>query len=374
MKIEDNVINEIFNKLIKKSNYKKRCLEIKKYNSKNKYKKKGIAITPVKFGISFTTIHLNQAGALVHIYTDGSVHLNHGGIEMGQGTHTKIAQLVSKSFGIPYEKVQISSTNTSKVPNTSASAASSTTDLNGAAALDAVKKIKLNLEKFIRSKYKIMSKNEPLYKNESIILGNKSFKFKNIIQEAYLNRISLSSTGFYSTPKINFDKKKFHGRPFLYFCYGASVTEVTIDTLTGENIVDRVDILHDAGNAINPALELGQIEGGFVQGQGWLTIEEVKWRSNGQITTFSPSTYKIPAVSDVPKKFNVEIFKEGKNKENVVNKSKTTGEPPLMLAMSVFFAIKDAIASTSNYKKIPVIDAPATPEKILMSINRLKKN
>ena len=374
MKIEDNVINEIFNKLIKKSNYKKRCLEIKKYNSRNKYKKKGIAITPVKFGISFTTIHLNQAGALVHIYTDGSVHLNHGGIEMGQGTHTKIAQLVSKSFGIPYEKVQISSTNTSKVPNTSASAASSTTDLNGAAALDAVKKIKLNLEKFIKSKYKIMSKNEPLYKNESIILGNKSFKFKNIIQEAYLNRISLSSTGFYSTPKINFDKKKFHGRPFLYFCYGASVTEVTIDTLTGENIVDRVDILHDAGNAINPALELGQIEGGFVQGQGWLTIEEIKWRSNGQITTFSPSTYKIPAVSDVPKKFNVEIFKEGKNKENVVNKSKTTGEPPLMLAMSVFFAIKDAIASTSNYKKIPVIDAPATPEKILMSINRLKKN
>ena len=374
MKIEDNVINEIFNKLIKKSNYKKRCLEIKKYNSRNKYKKKGIAITPVKFGISFTTIHLNQAGALVHIYTDGSVHLNHGGIEMGQGTHTKIAQLVSKSFGIPYEKVQISSTNTSKVPNTSASAASSTTDLNGAAALDAVKKIKLNLEKFIRSKYKIMSKNEPLYKNESIILGNKSFKFKNIIQEAYLNRISLSSTGFYSTPKINFDKEKFHGRPFLYFCYGASVTEVTIDTLTGENIVDRVDILHDAGNAINPALELGQIEGGFVQGQGWLTIEEVKWRSNGQITTFSPSTYKIPAVSDVPKKFNVEIFKEGKNKENVVNKSKTTGEPPLMLAMSVFFAIKDAIASTSNYKKIPVIDSPATPEKILMSINRLKKN
>ena len=374
MKIEDNVINEIFNKLIKKSNYKKRCLEIKKYNSRNKYKKKGIAITPVKFGISFTTIHLNQAGALVHIYTDGSVHLNHGGIEMGQGTHTKIAQLVSKSFGIPYEKVQISSTNTSKVPNTSASAASSTTDLNGAAALDAVKKIKLNLEKFIRSKYKIMSKNEPLYKNESIILGNKSFKFKNIIQEAYLNRISLSSTGFYSTPKINFDKEKFHGRPFLYFCYGASVTEVTIDTLTGENIVDRVDILHDAGNAINPALELGQIEGGFVQGQGWLTIEEIKWRSNGQITTFSPSTYKIPAVSDVPKKFNVEIFKEGKNKENVVNKSKTTGEPPLMLAMSVFFAIKDAIASTSNYKKIPVIDAPATPEKILMSINRLKKN
>jgi len=374
MKIEDNVINEIFNKLIKKSNYKKRYSEIKKFNLKNKYKKKGIAITPVKFGISFTTIHLNQAGALVHIYTDGSVHLNHGGIEMGQGTHTKIAQLVSKSFGIPYEKVQISSTNTSKVPNTSASAASSTTDLNGAAALDAVKKIKLNLEKFIKNKYKISVKNNVIYKNEKIFIGKYIFKFNDIVQEAYLNRISLSSNGFYSTPKINFNKKKFYGRPFLYFCYGAAVTEVTIDTLTGENIIDTVDILHDAGNAINPALELGQIEGGFVQGQGWLTMEEVNWKANGQITTFSPSTYKIPAVSDIPKKFKVEIYREGKNKEEVVNKAKTTGEPPLMLAMSVFFAIKDAIASTSNYKKIPNLDAPATPEKILLSISRLKNN
>jgi len=374
MKIEDNVINEIFNKLIKKSNYKKRYSEIKKFNLKNKYKKKGIAITPVKFGISFTTIHLNQAGALVHIYTDGSVHLNHGGIEMGQGTHTKIAQLVAKSFGIPYEKVQISSTNTSKVPNTSASAASSTTDLNGAAALDAVKKIKLNLEKFIKNKYKISVKNNVIYKNEKIIIGKYIFEFNDIVQEAYLNRISLSSNGFYSTPKINFNKKKFYGRPFLYFCYGAAVTEVTIDTLTGENIIDTVDILHDAGNAINPALELGQIEGGFVQGQGWLTMEEVNWKANGQITTFSPSTYKIPAVSDIPKKFKVEIYREGKNKEEVVNKAKTTGEPPLMLAMSVFFAIKDAIASTSNYKKIPQLDAPATPEKILLSISRLKSN
>ena len=374
MKIEDNVINEIFNKLIKKSNYKKRYSKIKKFNLKNKYKKKGIAITPVKFGISFTTIHLNQAGALVHIYTDGSVHLNHGGIEMGQGTHTKIAQLVSKSFGIPYEKVQISSTNTSKVPNTSASAASSTTDLNGAAALDAVKKIKLNLEKFIKNKYKISAKKNVVYKNEKILIGKYIFKFNDIVQEAYLNRISLSSNGFYSTPKINFNKQKFYGRPFLYFCYGAAVTEVTLDTLTGENIIDKVDILHDAGNAINPALELGQIEGGFVQGQGWLTMEEVNWKPNGQITTFSPSTYKIPAVSDMPKKFNVKIYKEGKNKEEVVNKSKTTGEPPLMLAMSVFFAIKDAIASTSNYRKIPNLDAPATPEKILLSINNLKTN
>ena len=372
MKIEDNIINEIFDKLVKKSNYKKRYSKIKKFNSKNKYKKKGIAITPVKFGISFTTIHLNQAGALVHIYTDGSIHLNHGGIEMGQGTHTKIAQIVANSLGIPYEKIQISTTNTSKVPNTSASAASSTTDLNGAAALNAVSKIKFNLEKFIKSKYKIFYNKEPIYKDGYIIFGNRSFKFNKIIQEAYLNRISLSSTGFYSTPKIKFNKERFIGRPFLYFCYGAAVTEVTVDTLTGENIIDRVDILHDAGNAINPALELGQIEGGFIQGQGWLTIEEVNWKPNGQITTFSPSTYKIPSVSDIPRKFNVEIYKDGKNREKVINKAKTTGEPPLMLAMSVFYAIKDAIASAGKYKAAPILDAPATPEKILMSLKELK--
>ena len=371
MKIEDNVINEIFTRLIKKSNYKNRYSNIKKFNSKNKYLKKGLAITPVKFGISFTTIHLNQAGALVHIYTDGSVYLNHGGIEMGQGTNTKIAQLVANEFGLPFEKVKISSTNTSKVPNTSASAASSTTDLNGAAALNAVSKIKKNLENFIKLKYKVSS-NKVFYKKGLIKIKNKSFNFKKIINEAYLNRISLSSSGFYSTPKIKFNKKTFLGRPFLYFCYGAAVTEVTVDTLTGENVVDRVDIIHDVGKAINPALEMGQIEGGFVQGQGWLTMEEVNWNSNGKITTFSPSTYKIPAVSDMPKKFNVEIFKQGKNKENVVNKSKTTGEPPLMLAMSVFYAIKDAIASVGKNKIIPILDAPATPEKVLMSIRNLK--
>ena len=371
MKIEDNVIQEIFNKLVKKSNYKKRYSKIKKFNLKSKYLKKGIAITPVKFGISFTTTHLNQAGALVHIYTDGSVHLNHGGVEMGQGTNTKIAQLVANELGLPFEKIKISSTNTSKVPNTSASAASSTTDLNGAAALDAVSKIKKNLEEFIKKKYNIKNI-KIIYEKGLIKFNKKSFKFETIIKEAYLNRISLSSSGFYSTPKIYFNKETFSGRPFLYFCYGAAVTEVTIDTLTGENIVERVDILHDAGKAINPALELGQIEGGFVQGQGWLTIEEVNWKSNGQITTVSPSTYKIPAVSDMPKKFNVEIFKQGKNKENVVNKAKTTGEPPLMLAMSVFYAIKDAIAAAGKYKAIPILDAPATPEKILMSLNELK--
>jgi len=373
MKIEDNIIQEIFDKLIKSSNYKSRQASIKKFNEENKYIKKGIAITPVKFGISFTTWHLNQAGALVHIYcNDGSVHINTGAVEMGQGTYTKIAQLAAKELGLPFSKVKVSATRTDKVPNTSASAASSTTDLNGAATINAISKIKQNLATFVKRKYKIKNGNA-VYENGMIKFKEKTFKFNKLIKEAYLNRISLSSSGFYATPKIYFDKKKFTGRPFLYFCYGAAVSEVIIDVLTGENKILRADILHDAGKAINPAIELGQIEGGFVQGAGWLTMEEVSWKLNGQLTTHSPSTYKIPAVSDMPEKFNVEIFKKGKNSENVVNKSKTTGEPPLMNAMSVFFAIKNAIASIGDYKVAPIINAPATPEKILMSIKNIKK-
>ena len=373
MKIEDNVMHEIYDQLIKSSNYKSRQLSIKKFNEKNTYIKKGIAITPVKFGISFTTWHLNQAGALVHIYSnDGSVHVNTGAIEMGQGTHTKIAQLVANELGLNFSRVKVSATRTDKVPNTSASAASSTTDLNGAAALNAISKIKMNLSAYIKRKYKIKN-GEGIYENGIVKFKGKSFKFNSLIKEAYLNRVSLSSSGFYATPKIHFDKKNFKGRPFLYFCYGAAVSEVMIDTLTGENKIIRTDILHDAGKAINPAIEIGQIEGGFVQGAGWLTMEEVKWKSNGQITTHSPSTYKIPAASDMPEKFNVEIFKKGKNVEQVINKSKTTGEPPLMLAMSVFYAIKNAIASVGNYAFYPNLDAPATPEKILMSIDKLKR-
>jgi len=374
MKIEDNIIHEIFDKLVKTSNYKSRQLNIKKFNLNNKYLKKGIAITPVKFGISFTTWHLNQAGSLVHIYcNDGSVHVNTGAIEMGQGTYTKIAQLAANELGLPFNKIKVSATRTDKVPNTSASAASSTTDLNGAAALNAIHKIKQNLASFVKRKYKVKN-SEAIYENNMVKFKGKSFRFNALIKEAYLNRVSLSSSGFYVTPKIHFDKNTFLGRPFLYFCYGAAVSEVLIDTLTGENKILRVDIIHDAGRAINPAIELGQIEGGFVQGAGWLTMEEVSWKSNGQLTTHSPSTYKIPAVNDMPKKFNAEIYKYGKNKENVVNKSKTTGEPPLMNAMSVFFAIKDAIASVGDYNTTPIISAPATPEKILMSIKNLERN
>tara|TARA_B100001750_G_scaffold224877_1_gene216305 strand:- start:613 stop:2919 length:2307 start_codon:yes stop_codon:yes gene_type:complete len=372
MKIEDNVIHEIFDQLVKSSNYKSRQLAVKKFNLENKYLKKGIYITPVKFGISFTTWHLNQAGALVHIYcSDGSVHINTGAIEMGQGTYTKISQLAAHALGLPLSKIKVSATRTDKVPNTSASAASSTTDLNGAAALNAIYKIKMNLSAYVKRKYKI--KDEGVYKNGTVKFKSKTFKFNKLIKEAYLNRVSLSSSGFYATPKIYFNKKTFTGRPFLYFCYGAAVSEVMIDVLTGETKILRADILHDAGKAINPAIELGQIEGGFIQGAGWLTMEEVNWKSNGQITTHSPSTYKIPAVSDMPDKFNVEIYKKGKNIENVVNKSKTTGEPPLMNAMSVFFAIKNAISSIGDYKINPKLDAPATPEKILMSIKNLKR-
>jgi len=373
MKIEDNIIQEIFDQILKSSNYKRRQLGIKKFNKENRYIKKGIAITPVKFGISFTTWHLNQAGALVHIYcNDGSVHINTGAIEMGQGTYTKIAQLVANDLGLPFSKVKVSATRTDKVPNTSASAASSTTDLNGAAALNAVSKIKINLAAYVKRKYKVKN-SKGIYKNGMVKFKEKTFKFNSLIKEAYLNRVSLSSSGFYATPKIHFDKKNFTGRPFLYFAYGAAVSEVMIDVLTGENKIIQADILHDAGKAINPAIELGQIEGGFVQGAGWLTMEEVNWKPNGQLTTHSPSTYKIPAVSDMPEKFNVEIFKKGKNIENVINKSKTTGEPPLMNAMSVFFAIKNAIASIANYNLIPELNTPATPERILMSINKLKR-
>ena len=372
MKIKDNIINELFNDLITSSNYNKRVEKIKKFNSENQYLKKGISITPVKFGISFTTTFLNQAGALVHIYPDGSVQINHGGIEMGQGTYTKISQIASNELGLPLDKIINTSTNTEKVPNTSASAASATTDLNGAAVLDAINKIKENINNYVKNKYKINTDNV-MYINEKIIYQNKYFKFKDLIKEVYLNRYSLSSTGYYSTPKIFFDPKKFKGSPFYYFAYGAAVSEVLIDTLTGENKVLQVDILHDVGKSINKAIDIGQIEGGFIQGMGWLTMEEVLWNSDGQILTHSPSTYKIPSVSDMPKVFNVNIYKDGINIENAINRSKTTGEPPLMLAMSVFFAIKNAISSISEYKIYPKLDSPATPEKILTSINEIKE-
>ena len=366
MKIEDNIIEEIFNDLKKKSNYTRRKKEIEKFNNSNEILKKGISITPVKFGISFTTTHLNQAGALVHIYTDGSIHLNHGGIEMGQGLMTKLALVAANEFGLDIKDIKLSSTDTEKVANTSASAASATTDLNGGAVLNAIYNIKLELDEFIKKNYKTK---KITYKNGKIICDNKILQFKEVIANAYLNRIKLYSSGFYKTPKINVNVKDLSGRPFLYFAYGAAVSEVIIDTLTGENKVLQVDIIHDVGKSINQRIDIGQIEGGFVQGLGWLTTEEISWNKDGNILSHSPSTYKIPTAAEIPEKFNVEIYKKGFNIEKVVNRSKAVGEPPFMLAISVFSAIKNAVTNKNQNSKIINLIAPATPENILKSIN-----
>ncbi len=367
MKITDNVIEDIFNKLIKKSNYKKRKIEIDNFNKKNKVLKKGIAITPVKFGISFTTTHLNQGGALVHIYTDGSIHLNHGGIEMGQGLMTKLALVASNEFGLNYEHIKISSTDTEKVPNTSASAASATTDINGAAIVNAINNIKSGLNEFIYDYYKTNSKIK--YENNFVYFDIRKISFKELINTAYLNRIPLSSSGFYKTNKINVNTKTLQGRPFLYFTYGAAVTEVIIDKLTGENKILQVDIIHDVGNSINKRIDKGQIEGGYIQGLGWLTTEEVSWKSNGVLTTHSPSTYKIPTAGETPFKFNVEIYDRGFNKEKVINRSKAVGEPPFMLAISSFIALKDAVYNANKGKNSENLISPATAENILKSLH-----
>ena len=367
MRITDNVIEDIFNKLIKKSNYKKRKIEIDNFNKKNKVLKKGIAITPVKFGISFTTTHLNQGGALVHIYTDGSIHLNHGGIEMGQGLMTKLALVASNEFGLNYEHIKISSTDTEKVPNTSASAASATTDINGAAIVNAINNIKSCLNEFIYDYFKTNSKIK--YENNFVYFDKRKISFKELINTAYLNRIPLSSSGFYKTNKINVNTKTLQGRPFLYFTYGAAVTEVIIDKLTGENKILQVDIIHDVGNSINKRIDKGQIEGGYIQGLGWLTTEEVSWKSNGVLTTHSPSTYKIPTAGETPFKFNVEIYDRGFNKEKVINRSKAVGEPPFMLAISSFIALKDAVYNANKGKNSENLIAPATAENILKSLH-----
>ena len=367
MKITDNVIEDIFNKIIKKSNYKKRKIEIDNFNKKNKVLKKGIAITPVKFGISFTTTHLNQGGALVHIYTDGSIHLNHGGIEMGQGLMTKLALVASNEFGLNYEHIKISSTDTEKVPNTSASAASATTDINGAAIVNAINNIKSGLNEFIYDYFKTNSKIK--YENNFVYFDKRKISFKELINTAYLNRIPLSSSGFYKTDKINVNTKTLQGRPFLYFTYGAAVTEVIIDKLTGENKILQVDIIHDVGNSINKRIDKGQIEGGYIQGLGWLTTEEVSWKSNGVLTTHSPSTYKIPTAGETPFKFNVEIYDRGFNKEKVINRSKAVGEPPFMLAISSFIALKDAVYNANKGKNSENLIAPATAENILKSLH-----
>jgi xanthine dehydrogenase large subunit len=368
-KVRDNVLPELIATLKKTSQYKKRRKEIDAFNKSSRVLKKGLALTPVKFGISFTFTQMNQAGALVHVYTDGSVHLNHGGTEMGQGLYTKVAQVVAETFGITLDLVIISATRTDKVPNTSPTAASAGSDLNGMAARNAALVIKTRMAEHAASLWKV-TKSSILFENGVVKSGRKSMSFAALAKATKEARISLSSTGFYATPNIHWDRSSGTGNPFFYFACGASCSEVLIDTLTGEMKVTRVDVLHDVGNSLNPALDIGQIEGGFVQGMGWLTTEELVFSTAGKLLTHAPSTYKIPCASDVPEDFRVALFKSEGNKADTIYRSKAVGEPPLMLAISVWCAVMDAVASVKP-GCVPQLDAPATPEAILRAVHSL---
>ncbi len=366
MKVEDNVAPDIIEKLEISSSYRKRRKQVEAFNRKGGLLRKGIALTPVKFGISFTLTHLNQAGALVHVYTDGSVHLNHGGTEMGQGLYQKVAQVVAEEFGISAEHVRITATTTGKVPNTSPTAASSGSDMNGMAARAAAATIRSRMTDFAAKHWKV-AKSRIRFRKGQVLIGNQTVAFGELAKKCHAGRISLSSTGYYATPKVAWDRAKAKGRPFYYFAYGAACAEVTVDTLTGEMKVDRVDILHDVGRSLNPAIDIGQIEGGFVQGMGWLTTEELVYDEQGRLRTHAPSTYKIPCASDVPADFRVALYDSPGNREDTIYRSKAVGEPPLMLGIAVWSAIFNAVASLAP-GKVPALDAPATAENILRAI------
>ncbi|MBS3649792.1 xanthine dehydrogenase molybdopterin binding subunit [Pseudaminobacter sp. 19-2017] len=370
--VEDNIIHRIVAELEESSDYAKRRREIAAFNAGSRVIKRGIALTPVKFGISFTATHFNQAGALVHVYTDGSVHLNHGGTEMGQGLNVKVAQVVAHEFQIDIGHVKITATTTGKVPNTSATAASSGSDLNGMAAQNAARQIKKRLIDFAADKYSVPH-DQVVFLPNRVRIGNQEIPFADLIKQAYFARIQLSAAGFYKTPKIHWNRDEGRGHPFYYFAYGASCSEVSIDTLTGEYVVERADILHDAGRSLNPAIDLGQVEGGFVQGMGWLTTEELWWDEKGRLRTHAPSTYKIPLASDRPRIFNVKLADWPENREPTIHRSKAVGEPPFMLAMSVLHALSDAVASVADHSICPRLDAPATPERVLMAVERLRR-
>lgn len=364
--VTDSIVAELTDTLMSSSDYSTRRATVDEWNSNNQIIKRGIAMTPVKFGISFTLTHLNQAGALVHVYQDGSIHLNHGGTEMGQGLFQKVAQVAASRFGVPIENIKISATDTAKVPNTSATAASSGTDLNGMAVAIACDKIRDRIAAHFAELHDCDTADVSFSKGH-VRVEAKSYRFSEVAQIAYQARISLSATGFYKTPDIQWDRIKGQGRPFFYFAYGAAITEVAIDTLTGENRILRTDILHDAGASLNPALDIGQIEGGYVQGAGWLTTEELVWDQKGCLRTHAPSTYKIPACSDRPDIFNVDLW-DGENAADTIFKSKAVGEPPFMLGVSAFFALTDAISACGpNFADL---QAPATAEEVLAAIGR----
>ncbi len=371
MKVEDNVMPELADRLAQSARYRERRAEIAAWNRTSPVLKRGIALTPVKFGISFTASHYNQAGALVHLYTDGTVLLNHGGTEMGQGLYTKVAQVVAHELGVTLDRVRVTAADTSKVPNASATAASSGSDMNGMAALSAARALRERLATLAAGHFGVAA-SEVVFAGNHVRTGTRALPLADLTVLAHRARVSLSATGFYATPKIHYDRKTFTGRPFFYFAYGAAVSEVVIDTLTGENRVLAVDVLHDVGASLNPALDRGQLEGGFLQGVGWLTMEELWWNERGELGTHSPSTYKIPACRDWPGRFAFEWFGEP-NREDTIHRSKAIGEPPLMLALSVFHALRDAVASVADYRVSPRLDAPATNEAILFSVQEIAR-
>lgn len=368
MPVEDFILDELCDQLIESSDYRARRDQIVKWNSENSILKKGIALTPVKFGISFTLTHLNQAGALVHVYQDGSIQMNHGGTEMGQGLFQKVAQVAASVFGVGVDVVKITATDTAKVPNTSATAASSGSDLNGMAVKAACDTIRDRITVFLSLKYAVAAA-DIQFADGSVKVGDESISFNEAVKQAYENRVSLSATGFYKTPKIKWDRTNGTGRPFFYFAYGAAITECVIDTLTGENRTLRTDILHDAGASLNPDLDIGQVEGAYVQGAGWLTTEELVWDDSGVLRTHAPSTYKIPACSDRPDIFNVALW-DGENREDTIYRSKAVGEPPFMLGISALLALSDAVAACGT--SYPSLDAPATGERIFNTIQTVQ--
>jgi len=370
--VEDNLAPEIIEAVERECDYGARRDAIRAHNAASKVLKRGLALTPVKFGISFTATAFNQAGALVHVYRDGSIHLNHGGTEMGQGLYTKVAQVVAEEFRVPLDQVTITATTTGKVPNTSATAASSGSDLNGMAAQAAARTIKDRLIAFAAEHWQTPLIDIEFLHPGRVRVGTREIAFAELVTAAYMDRVSLSSTGFYKTPKIHWDRASGRGRPFYYFAYGAACSEVTVDILTGEYRVTRVDILHDAGASLNTAIDIGQIEGGFIQGMGWLTTEELCWDDQGRFISHAPSTYKIPTSGDRPRHFDIAMVENTRNREDTIYGSKAVGEPPLMLAISVLHALSDAVASVAGHRICPRLDTPATPERILMAIERLK--
>jgi len=370
--VSDNIIHELVDELADTADYRNRRAEVARFNATSPVLKRGLALTPIKFGISFNVKHFNQAGALVHVYTDGSMLVNHGGTEMGQGLNTKVAQVVAHELGVGFERVRATATDTTKVANTSATAASTGADLNGKAAQDAARQIRERLAALAAQIHGGQAE-DVRFANDTVYANGQEMPFNDLVVRAYLERVQLWSDGFYATPGLSWDREKMQGRPFYYYAYGAAVSEVLVDTLTGEWKLLRADVLHDAGKSLNPAVDIGQVEGAFIQGMGWLTTEELVWHpQSGKLTTHAPSTYKIPTANDCPPVFNVRLF-NGQNYEDSIHRSKAVGEPPLLLPFSVFFAIRDAVASTGGEKANPPLRAPATSEAILRAIQAVRQ-